>query len=367
MMTFGIMSLDLNSEPSYINEMALLAESCGIECFRFSPAQIDPHSLRVNGKKFAAAAKIWTETEFQIPSIVYDRCFYGEDEYSKQCLPIVSWLKSRKDITFLGYGLPNKFELYQALQDSGLSAYLPQTITAANLDLVLKELAEKKKVILKPINGSQGHGIYFVKYSSKTIHVKTEKQKKIVSRIFPNEAMFIKWLQPLIKQHAYLLQPYLELTNSDLQPLDLRILLQKNEHGKWGERGRGIRIGKPGGILSNLSSGGNVMNFPDWAAALPKVQAKYIREELAFILRQLPHLLEKEFLPLFELGVDIGIAKNGSLWILDINSKPGRKVILQTRPEIKETLYLAPLLYGKYLSQMDQTERKNLYEKTLSH
>ncbi|MEH7081394.1 YheC/YheD family protein [Neobacillus drentensis] len=60
-------------------------------------------------------------------------------------------------------------------------------------------------------------------------------------------------------------------------------------------------------------------------------------------------------------------SENGSIWILDINSKPGRKVLLHTQPDIKETLTLAPLLYGKHLSQMAQNERKSYYEKTLSH
>ncbi|MEH7544787.1 YheC/YheD family protein, partial [Neobacillus vireti] len=107
--------------------------------------------------------------------------------------------------------------------------------------------------------------------------------------------------------------------------------------------------------------------FKEWLVSLPPAKAEYIREELTYILNCLPTTLESAFMPLFEIGVDIGIAKDGSIWILDINSKPGRKVLLSTNPELQESLYTQPLLYGKYLSETDQTERKVYYEKTLSH
>ncbi|EKN70234.1 hypothetical protein BABA_06096 [Neobacillus bataviensis LMG 21833] len=367
MIIFGIMTLNMESERSYINEMAGVAESCGMEVFRFVPSAINPRTLQVKGQKFDSETKCWMDAELPIPNIIYDRCFYGEDEHSNQCLPIVSWLKSRNDITFLGYGLPNKLDLYYAVKNTPLSSYLPRSQSVSEPAVVLNELTAMKKVILKPINGSQGYGIYYVKKNDKTYHVKTEKQKKIISRIFPNETKLIQWLKPLLKQRGYLLQPYLELSNNEQQPFDIRTLLQKNEHGAWVERGNGIRTGTTGGILSNLSAGGTVITFSEWLSSVPPAKGEYIRQELDYILSRLPVILEKEFLPLFEIGVDIGIAKDGSIWILDLNSKPGRKVLLQTRPELQKTLYHAPLLYGKYLSQTEQIERKTNYEKTLSH
>lgn len=367
MIPFGIMTLSPDSEASYLTEIARSAKAFGIECFRFIPSQISPHTQLVHGKRFNHKHNQWVEDEFPIPSILYDRCFYGDDEHSKRCLPIVSWLKSRNDITFLGYGLPNKLELYDSLKNTVLSPYLPPTLPVSDTEMILKELDVRKKVILKPINGAQGHGIYYVKKNDKTFHVKTEKQQRIISRIFPNKVKLLKWLKPLINTRKYLLQPYLELFNYELRPFDIRILLQKDEQGVWVERGRGIRFGSTGGILSNLSAGGTATAFPKWAASLPSASAEYICSELDDILRKLPVLLEDKFLPLFEIGVDIGIARNGSIWILDLNSKPGRKVILQTSPELTETLYQAPLLYAKHLFESEPHERKSMYEKTLSH
>ena len=365
MIAFGIMTLTMDSEAAYLDEMAKQSLSCNMECFHFIPSQIDPHSLQVKGRQYSSITESWFDSEFPIPSILYDRCFYGDDEHSKQCTPIVSWLKSREDITFLGYGLPNKLDLYEALRNTLMAPYLPSSVRVADSSSVLKELHVNKKIILKPINGSQGYGIYYLKQNDKSFHVKTEKNKQIISRIFPNASKLNTWLQSLLKQHQYLLQPYLELSNEELQPFDIRIFLQKNEHGNWIERGKGIRKGNTGGILSNLSAGGTVIDFGAWISTFPAAKKEYICNELKYIISNLPLLLEKEFLPLFEIGVDIGVAKNGSIWILDINSKPGRKVLLQTQPNIKDTISLAPLLYGKFLSGTDRKERMRFYAKTL--
>lgn len=367
MIAFGIMTLTPDSESTYLTEIARLAKKFDIECFWFIPSQINPYSQQVKGKRFDSLTNQWVDGDFPIPSVLYDRCFYGDDDHSKQCLPIVSWLKNRNDITFLGYGLPNKLELYESLKDSILSPYLPVSVFVSDSEMVFQELEARRKIVLKPINGSQGHGIYYIKKNDNSFHVKTEKQKRIISRIFPNKLKLLRWLKPLIQAKKYLMQPYLELYDQSLQPFDIRILLQKNEQGIWTERGRGIRTGTMGGILSNLSAGGIVKNFTEWADTLPPTTAEYIRSELNYILNHLPLLLEKKFLPLFEIGVDIGIAKNGSIWILDLNSKPGRKVILQTAPEMKETLIHAPLLYAKHLLGLEQQERKSFYAKTLSH
>jgi glutathione synthase/RimK-type ligase-like ATP-grasp enzyme len=365
--SFGIMTLNVDSESAYLDEIASRTHAFDMECYRFLPSNINPLTLDVHGTRYDSKLQEWVKCDFPIPPLIYDRCFYGDDEHSKLCKPIVSWLKTREDITFLGYGLPNKLDLFHILKDSPLSPYLPPSQSINGISHILNELNSKKRLIIKPINGSQGYGIYYLKKNDKNYHVKTEKNRKIISRIFPNEAKLTQWLLPLIRQRSYLLQPYLELTNVELRPFDIRILLQKNEHGNWIERGKGVRSGNSGGILSNLNAGGTVTDFDSWSSALSKTQKEYISAELDFITKNLPPCLEKELLPLFELGIDIGVAKNGALWILDVNSKPGRKVLLKTQPDLKEVLYLAPLLYGKYLSKIGSIERKRSHENTLYH
>ncbi|WP_042356560.1 YheC/YheD family protein [Bacillus rubiinfantis] len=367
MIPLGIMTLTPNSEEAYINELAKRANLFAVECYRFIPSEINPYTLQVTGKKYDLETKQWVDAVFPIPSLLYDRCFYGDDEHSKQCLPIVTWLKTRKDITFLGYGLPNKQEIYDVLKQTMLAPYLPQTATASTPEIILNALSHKTNIILKPINGSQGYGIYKITRLEKGYQVETEKHKRLIAKSFPDQAKLLKWLGPLVNQKKYLIQPYLPLVNDKQQPFDVRILVQKDEAGFWQERGRGIRFGQSGGILANLSAGGTAAVFDAWAKTLPNSIADYVRIEINEIVAKLPLLLEDAFLPLFEIGIDLGIAPNGAIWILDINSKPGRKVVLHTEPKLKDTLFCAPLRYATYLFENKPVERKNIHETTLSH
>jgi glutathione synthase/RimK-type ligase-like ATP-grasp enzyme len=365
--TLGFMTINLDSENTYFTEIAKRASQQEMKCYRFIPSKIHPVSQMVTGQIYDSTLNEWEDSEFTIPNVLYDRCFYGDDIHSKQCASIVSWLKNREDIYFLGYGLPNKLELYNVLKQSTLLPYLPSTKPIISTNNVFEELKIHRKIVLKPINGSQGNGIYYIEYLSLPIKVKTFNRNQHIHKEFSDEKKFSAWIDTLITKRNYLLQPYLELTNEKKEPFDIRTLLQKKENGEWTERGRGLRVGHSDGIISNLNAGGRVENFEFWKNRLSYTQKEFVKAEVDDILNKIPVVLEEAFLPLFELGIDIGVAKDGSIWILDINSKPGRKVILETSPDKQDELYYAPIQFGKMLANLEDIGRKRYDAKTLSH
>lgn len=367
MLSFGIMTLNKRNEKSYFLEIAKRANQHGIDCFRFVPSDISPVSEKISGDYYNPNLGEWERSDFSVPEILYDRCFYGEDSHSKQCMSIVNWLKTRDDIQFLGYGLPNKFELYDVLSNSSISPYLIKTEPFANAEEFLKNLYHDQAIILKPARGSQGQGIYYIEKTGGDILVKTDKKGTQVSHSFNKQEKIISWLNRLTAQRKYLVQPYVNLSNESSQPFDIRILLQKDSKAAWREMGRGIRTGKNGGIISNLSAGGTNISFDEWISSYPAALKNYIYEELAEITNTLPAILEEKLPPLFELGIDIGVGKNGAIWILDVNSKPGRQTILNTRPEMTDALYSAPLLYALHLAAGREQERRPENAKTVSH
>ncbi|MFE8696257.1 YheC/YheD family protein [Cytobacillus sp. FJAT-53684] len=349
MLSFGLMTLNLSSEETYFSEVAKRAYALDIVCYRFTPSAIHPLTEKVTGERFNPTTNNWELAEFPLPDILYDRCFYRDTPHSNQCKAIVKWLKTRKDLLFLGHGLPNKLELYEALSQSELAPYLLHSKPITSGESFINGLVQQDPVLIKPVSGSQGRGIYYLEKSQREIIVQIDKPDKKISHIFPDYQRAADWVNKLIKQHHYLVQPYKELLDENNHPFDIRTLLQKDEAGNWQEICKGIRTGKKEGILSNLHAGGIITTFESWKELLPISQQEYICAEIADILLHLPIILEQIFPPLFELGVDIGVCKNGAIWILDINSKPGRKVALSINPELSDQLYSAPLLYGKNL------------------
>jgi hypothetical protein len=357
MISLGLLSLLDSSEQEYFTEIAKHANLYDIVVYRFSPLSIDPNNELVSGERFHPEKQTWEKEKFTIPTYIYDRCFYKNDERSKKSKPIVQWLKNRPDTVFLGYGLPSKFDIYQVLaNDFHLSAYTPATEKVAYATEVIKKLLKHKKILLKPEYGSQGKGIFVLSIENGQIKLVTQQREHLFTKLFIKAGQFKLWFQKLLEVQPYLLQPFLSLQNEENQPFDIRILLHKNKDGIWSECGRGVRIGQTGNIISNISGGSTICSYVQWKKGLTNNQLTLLESDLATILQRLPFLLEKQFGRLFELGIDIGLAKDGSLWILDTNSKPGRKVVVQTSPEKQEEMYRAPLAYTRYLHSI-QTEK----------
>ncbi|WP_226644846.1 YheC/YheD family protein [Mesobacillus subterraneus] len=352
MISFGMMSLSLKSELTYFTEMARRANADRFTCFRFSPASIHPITEMVTGERFDQKKDCWVKAEFQLPNIIYDRCFYTNDLASKQAMAIVKWLKKKTDITFLGYGLPNKWEIYQVLSQSPLSPYIPKTILAGSGKAVIAQLDVMDTAILKPVFGSGGAGIYKIEKTGREFEISADIGDGLITKTFHSTSETEDWLDNLFRKKEYMMQPYLSLSDPQNYPFDIRVLLQKDHEGKWIARGKGIRRGIKDGILSNLRVGGEILPFEEYVNSLDIRTRKFISLELEEILTQLPGILEASFPRLFELGVDIGVSKDHALWVLDTNSKPGRKVITSTNPDLKEVLYKAPIEYASVLSKI---------------
>lgn len=347
MNNFGVMSLSLEHEKSYIHQLAKFGYEFQFTVFHFVPSNYNPLTKHVKGKQYNPELDDWITAEFPIPTIIYDRCFYLEDSHSMQCKNIVQWLKQRDDIQFIGYGLPDKWSIYQVLKNSKLSSYIPETFLIEKADQL--PLHERNPLILKPVNGSQGNGLYFINQMKDRIVVKTDKRENHVEHVFHCLASFRKWLNQLLEKHTYIYQDYLPLHNNHNQPFDIRSLLQKKPNEHWEIAGMGIRLGESGRIISNLSAGAEIVPFKEWFQQTNIKMKSFLLQELKDILLQLPTILESSFPSLFELGVDIGMTPAGSLWILDVNSKPGRKVPLTVHPENSEKILKAPILYAKSL------------------
>lgn len=349
------MSVQLSHEHGYMTEIAKRSASYGINCVRFVPSSIDPADLTITGETFNTQTQTWVSDTFSIPPYIYDRCFYNQSLASKRCKPIVEWLKKNPAITFLGYGLPDKWKIYSAIKKSNhLNSYLPDTELISTPLQIVNRLKNDFRCLLKPVTGSRGIGIVAIKQTREELMITYHSGPDRKTRTFETTEQFTDWCERLLKQRTYLLQPLLPLVDSEGYPFDIRILLQKDANGNWSQVEKGVRKGYQGSFISNLTSGGEPITYEQWSQLLAPRQRFLLEDELTTITTHLPPLLDNSFGRLFELGIDIGYAKNSSIWILDVNSKPGRKTFIKTKPQLKQTFYEAPLAFCRYLSMTNK-------------
>ena len=339
--TLGILSFSNPMKSSYMTNIALHSLRYHVQVCTFSPANIFLGKNEVFGFLFCKDTRSWIKGRFPLPSFIYDRLYYSSPSQSRSYVEKIQWLKKHRSITFLGCGLPNKWEVFQKLQlEKDVQPFFLPT-KKYTLSHFKKMTLTYKEVILKPVNGSQGLGIIKVNQSLECVEVTKDGEHCVK---FTSLLPFNDWIKT--KKASFILQPFLSLLTVNQEPFDIRILLQKGSNGEWLDRYRAIRHGEVGKITANLATGGAIRQYEDWIKQFSQADRNELEATITRLVRDLSKELDKKFHPLFEIGVDIAIDCNLNPWILDINSKPGHKMIEMTANEqIKQQTYEAPARY----------------------
>jgi glutathione synthase/RimK-type ligase-like ATP-grasp enzyme len=347
MIALGVLSF---SKPTtYITKIAEHAAVNGIRVYHFSPEQLNEDET-VKGNRYCSEKLEWVTEVFPIPTFIYDRCYYASRK-SRSLLKKVDELKQHKFHHFLGYGLPNKWIVYQALtKNPTLLPFLPKTQRLSSSAYLLSHLNQQRKWLLKPIHGSQGRGLIKVEKANGLYVAKEVKQPSEHLFTFTTTAHFQQWIHSRMKTSEYIYQPFLSLENKAGYPFDIRLLLQKDRNGMWKDRFRVIRTGIKHHITSNLAAGGKMLPYSSLLQGLSPMKREKIEKSLTKIIATLPRELESSFNPLFEIAIDFGLDTMQNLWILDINSKPGHKIVSMAPKSVQKEIYEAPSKYCHYLA-----------------
>ncbi|NQX68020.1 YheC/YheD family protein [Paenibacillus alba] len=359
----GIMVTELNRElpfasADFYQSLTLHGADEGLDVFVFSPNRIDWQQGLVRGYHYESERKEWGMKLFPLPPLIYDRCFFSSQRSYQQYRYHVSRLRKTPHIRFLGYGLSGKWEVGQILQkDSALHSYLPETSLLTGRSQLKAWLRDRNDVFLKPQGGSQGRGALHLQHlrtaeGGSMLQIKgRDANNRSIGQQFNGFDACWSWLRRVVGSRPYLIQEYLSLQSSQGMAYDVRSLVQKNGQGQWEISGMAARIGKPGSITSNLHGGGTA---EDVSTFLTKEFGAFKTEELIDTLTKLssrvPLVLETYHGRLAELGIDFGIDTQGRIWILEVNSKPGRTIFARMHNNKARTKSIAnPIHYAGFL------------------
>lgn len=345
------------AEKGFFKYISLYGQKLNMCVTVFSPRYVRWEKNKVLGYQYDSKKHRWVRDLYSVPNLIYDRIFYKNKSHLNTVSPLLQRLVRQYDAHMLGKGLPGKWKVYTMLKNvKGLKPFLPDTRLFQAHDTDWKEvLSHYQTIFLKPTSGMHGKGVIKMSLLSKQIIAEGRSfRNKIFKKRFNTFHSCHKWLKQYINQRSFIIQPYLSLSTHDDIPFDVRILVQKNEHGEWNETGKVVRIGKRNGLTSNLHGGGTAKDADTFITAqFSKNIQQHIYEQIDQMTRVLPQALEALHAPLFELGIDIGIEPNGKVWLLEVNSKPGRRSFSLT--ENQQTLLKAisaPALYAHYVSQV---------------
>ncbi|ANE48455.1 hypothetical protein SY83_21655 [Paenibacillus swuensis] len=341
-------------ERDYFRKLCLLGHSLGMTVYIFSPEWVRFENNRTVGYTYNGKITAWEKSVFPLPNVLYDRCYYANKMRYDLHAPLISKLRKLKGIRFMGYGLKGKWDVQQALHNhENMLPHLPYTElyqTSRGLSSFLNTHGE---AFLKPHAGSHGKGVmHLIKKAESTFELKGRNPQNSPFHItFRNEQTMLQWVRRFMGTRRYLIQEYLKLTTTEGEPYDIRSLVQKDGGGNWRTTGMAVRKGKQGSITSNLAGGGHAEEvIPFLSNQFDQEQADTILTVLNHLSSTIPEALEQQHGRLAELGIDLGVDTQGRVWILEVNSKPGRSVFTQLNDlNARKNSVKYPIQYARYL------------------
>ncbi|WP_218032702.1 YheC/YheD family protein, partial [Paenibacillus ehimensis] len=170
--TVGIMTTQTDEHPPFANRgfyrrLCILGSRSGLTVFVFTPQGIDWSRPQVTGYVYDAALREWVSRTFDLPAIVYDRCFFTVRRQYADYRNALHGLQRQPSVRLLGCGLKGKWDVQQALRRDGrFDRHLPETQPLRSMRTLADWLRRRGEAILKPRGGSQGRGVLLVRRES---------------------------------------------------------------------------------------------------------------------------------------------------------------------------------------------------------
>ncbi|PWV90565.1 YheC/D-like protein [Paenibacillus cellulosilyticus] len=297
----------------------------------------------------------WVTCTCPLPDLVYDRSFPSSAE---ERIRIRQALRSliQAGVQPLSSELPDKLRVQEALQSHPeLAPLLPPSWTYRGKEQLLSLLKRHPEgLFLKPAAGSQGRGALRVQQvNGETIVEGRTRANQSFSFRYTDAQEAAARLERFVGSSRFIVQPLLPLVDSDNQPHDVRLLMQKDDRGHWRSTCAVSRVGQIGGVTSNLHGGGSAEDAEQRLSRLfGSNKAQALLQQIGTAGQQAAPLIEQHYGRFAEFGFDFGLSQNGRLWLLEANSKPGRQSLKLTDNTQAERLSASRLLsYARKLAE----------------
>lgn len=314
-MYVGIMR-NFKEPPEIAYLTAKMSKYYNIEIIYLTPQDIDIEKHEANGK--ILVGEEWVQHTVEIPKLI-DIARYC---YKKKNRKVIQYLQKNVYLTDNRKNPINKEKLQEELlKDKRFSHLVIPTSRFESIEYMMNKVKQYGTIVIKPINGERGKGIYIIKKKGLKYIIGHNKEEKTLSK--GKLAKFFVELDKVKPLKRYIIQKYVSSRTLNGDPFDCRLHFEKNGQGRWVIAKMYIRIGIGQTVISNMNQGGAMAepigflqaNFPhNWEDIYQRLL------NLGEIFPYKYEELRKE--DLMTLGIDIGIDQNGQFFIFEANSYP---------------------------------------------
>lgn len=278
----------------------------------------------------------WSIHEVPLPNVIYDRLPNRKTENYRTIKRIKERLQSQYGIPWFNPGFFNKWHIHQQLRKrQSVKKYLPETELFTSFHQVEYLLGKYQHVYMKPMNGSLGAKIYQIRYekeedfyycrfyqkNSKKLH-KYSSLENLINHLFKQENI-----------EEFIVQQGISLLRHEHHPVDFRVHTNKNREGSFEVSAIAGKVAGSGSMTTHAALGGEIKTIQELFPLVNEQQdiIKKLTEATLLLSVAIDEVVEGF---IGEIGFDIGIDKNGDVWLFEANSKPGRAIF--THPKLQK-------------------------------
>jgi len=324
------------------------AKQLGALVYVFTVEDIDWDTKSTSAYLYQENTNQWIRfASLPLPDVVYNRIPYREDEMKDYVQSALKRLKGMSGLHLYNHHFFNKWNLYHTLgQNALVSSYVPETrLLTTSSDLTA--MIEKHPLLyLKPISGKAGQGIMSILAAKGKYILRSRKGEQVVSRATTDLRKLWNAISTKVKE-PYVIQQGIELATYEGRPYDIRVLVQKDDFGRWQLSGVGIRVAGKGSITTHVPRGGSIES-PEVVLkqSFQNVNYTSFMNNLNKVVLDIAEALEEKYPSLGEMSMDIGASTDGELWFFEANAKPMKF----DEPDIRKTSLERIIQYAQFLS-----------------
>ncbi|UNC92239.1 YheC/YheD family endospore coat-associated protein [Candidatus Contubernalis alkaliaceticus] len=323
----------------------------GTTLYLFSYKDVDFEHCIIKGIYFDETEQIWKENDFPFPDVLYDRV-KGNLQQRKNFKLVRERFKEMgiKKINPLDYF--DKYELYKLIEKNDtLRPNLPITrLLESTTDL--KFILEKSRSIyLKACRGSRGKQVMAITKISDTKYKYSFYSKQVVVGEVKDLYALFRVIHWFFQGKKVLVQQAIDLLTVDNRIIDIRGELQRNGNGELEITAAPARMGTKNAPIATRGKSYPFEVLFKKHFQLSDDKIKELKNTVDCFLIAVYKYLEESYGLFGEIGIDVGLDKNGKVWLIECNAKSAKVSLCNTGDkETIEKAFLNPLEYAKYIS-----------------
>jgi hypothetical protein len=297
----------------------------------------------------------WESIILPFPNVIYDRLPNRRSEKKAALRKVKDRLQSEYLIPWYNPGFFNKLDVFERLESvDEVASLLPETHPFTSFSMIERMLSSYGHVYVKPMNGSLGHGIFQIVYNREQDLYYCrfrENDEKNRLRKFRSLESLMKHTFPNKNLNHLLIQQGIDLIRFERNPVDFRVHTNKDENGVWNVTAVAAKVAGPGSVTTHVKSGGSIKTIEEVIDT--KEDQEFLLKKLTEASLLLSQVLDTQMEGIIgEIGFDLGVDREGRVWLFEANSKPGRSIF--KHPDLKEFDLLTrklSLAFGVFLSE----------------